>query len=286
MVEIYRSTKDLVYISSFTASAANLVGRFSYFNESINSTTKKIIQKEEDFLDTDTLLAEIVHLPESREGNVILRPQFTEYEIPILSKSLLPLEKQIHLEDLFLRMENNQLILRSKRLNKKIIPRLSSSHFYAHPKNLSLYKFLADLQYQDTMRNIFFDWGILGKEFAFLPRVVYKDMILSKAYWNVSLKDIHFLTSFKEKEEACNKLKDWRERNHIPDIIVIKEMDNRLYIDFNSGLLVDLFFDTIKNKKSLQLEEFLYNNENVVINNTEKQSFVGELIINYYQNLS
>ena len=285
MVEIYRdnNNKEFPYISGFSASAGKLLGRFSYFNKSVEGISRSILKKEEEYLDKDTIFAEIIHLPESREGNVILRPGLTDYEIPILSNSLLPAEKQIQLKDLVLSVKNNKLVLRSIKLNKKIIPRLSSAHFSGHTKNLSFYKFLADLQYQDTQKSIYFDWGIIGQEFKYLPRVSYKGVILSKGYWNIIEKEIRKLIDMSKDPGFMSKIAVWRIQNNIPSTVVIKDTDNKLYIDFDNELLVKVFFNTIKTSKKIMLEEVLFTDKNLFVKNENGEYFTNEFIINFYK---
>ncbi|PXY43248.1 lantibiotic dehydratase family protein [Flavobacterium hydrophilum] len=285
IVEIYRdnSNNEFTYISGFSASACKLLGRFSYFDKSVENITKNIIKKEEEYLDKDTIFAEITHLPEAREGNVILRPAITDFEIPILSNSLLPSDKQIQLKDLFLSVKNNRLVLRSNKLNKKIIPRLSSAHFSGHPKNLSFYKFLADLQYQNTQKSIYFDWGVTGQEFKYLPRVIYRGLVLSKAYWNIGEKEINELVSMSKESDYTNKIESWRIQNNIPLKVVIKDTDNKLYIDFNNELFLKIFFNTIKNSQKIILEEVLFTDKNVFVRNEKGECFTNEFIINFYK---
>ncbi|GGE95469.1 lantibiotic dehydratase family protein [Flavobacterium limi] len=285
IVEIYRDkdNNEFTYVSGFSASAGKLLGRFSYFDEGVENVTKAIIKKEAEYLDKDTIFAEITHLPEAREGNVILRPKLTDYEIPILSNSLVDADRQIQLKDLFLSVKNDRFVLRSHKLNKKIIPRLSSAHFSGHPKNLSFYKFLADLQYQNIQKSIYFDWGATGEDFKYLPRVIYNGLVLSKAYWNISEKEIKELVNMSKKPDYTNKIESWRIQNMIPSRVVIKDTDNKLYIDFNNELFVKIFFNTIKNSQKIILEEVLFTDKNVFVKNEKGECFTNEFIINFYK---
>lgn len=285
LVEIYKKgDQEIIYIPNLIASGAKLLGRFSYFDQDMENMTKNIIKKEMENRE-DVIIAEIVHLPEFREGNVILRPRLTDYEIPILSRSHISEEFQIPLKDLVVSIKKDELVLRSLRLNKRIIPRLSSAHFAGNPKNLSFYKFLADLQYQNIRKNLFFDWGIMGKEFKYLPRVVYKDIILSKAYWNISEKDIEYLTELSRfGEEVHQRVNEWRDRNRVPSVVCIKDMDNKLYIDFNNELLLSLFLNEVKKHHQLILEEVIFDNNNLFVKNENGELFTNEFIVNFYKN--
>ncbi|OFX98569.1 MAG: hypothetical protein A2W89_13535 [Bacteroidetes bacterium GWE2_42_39] len=81
------------------SSAANLLGRFCYLDGKINSFVEQIVKKEQE-LNPDKILAEIVHLPESRLGNILMRPAFREYEIPYLANTSVDKEKIIPVTDL------------------------------------------------------------------------------------------------------------------------------------------------------------------------------------------
>lgn len=286
MVEIYQEEgKEKVYITGFAPSAAKLLGRFSYFDEKFEKITKEIIDKEAKYLDDETILAEIVHLPEAKDGNVILRPQLTDYEIPLLSQSLLPADKQIQLKDLLLLVEDDRLILKSRKINKKIIPLLSSAHNSGSSKNLSIYKFLADFQYQNIERNFQFSWGVIGKDFKYLPRIVYKDIILSKAFWNISKDDLDFVLKNDDKKLLNEKILKFRTKNKIPFIAVIKDADNKLYIDFRNEILVDLFISIVKKHEKIILEEVLFSDSNLFVKNEKGELFTNEFIINFYKEL-
>lgn len=150
--EIYKNKDDLIYYMSgcHGSSAGNLLSRFCNSNSEINSFVRdEIIDKENSLLNENIIFAEIIHLPESRIGNILLRPQLRSYELPYLAKSNLPTDNQIYLNDILVLIKNNQVHLKSKRLNKYIIPRLTSAHNYTNPFLLSIYRFLCDLQSQN-----------------------------------------------------------------------------------------------------------------------------------------
>ena len=122
-------------------------------------------------------MAEIVHLPQQRTGNVLMRPVLREYEIPFLGRSSVDPAYAIPVSDLMVSVRNNTVLLRSKRLNKFIIPHLSNAHNFSFGA-LSIYKFLCDLQSQNIMTNVGFSWGPLESETLYLPRVTYKNILM------------------------------------------------------------------------------------------------------------
>jgi hypothetical protein len=76
--------EEIVIESSGNVSAAKLLGRFCNGNTEIYNLTNEIVEKEKNQY-SDKILAEIVHFPESRTGNILRRPVLRAYEIAYLS---------------------------------------------------------------------------------------------------------------------------------------------------------------------------------------------------------
>ncbi|MDF2933810.1 MAG: lantibiotic dehydratase [Chryseobacterium sp.] len=239
------------------SSAANLLGRFCSEKSEVQNLTKTITQKEEE-LNPDYILAEIIHLPEARIGNVIRRPTLRKYEIPYLAQSVLPKQNQILVDDLYISLKNDRIVLRSKKLNKEIKPYLTNAHNYHH-NALPVYHFLCDLQSQNTRTGLHFNWGGLSQIYKFLPRIEYKNIILSKAQWNITEKDISSLESMmNNKNEFLSQMEIWRSKRQIPKWIQWVKSDNTLPMNLENYDMTKLFIQTIKSEKSITIEEFLY----------------------------
>uniref|UniRef100_UPI0025C72E02 lantibiotic dehydratase family protein n=1 Tax=Chryseobacterium sp. TaxID=1871047 RepID=UPI0025C72E02 len=240
------------------SSAANLLGRFCSEKSDIHSLTKRITEKESE-LNAHYILAEIIHLPETRTGNVIRRPTLRSYEIPFLAQSVLPEENQILIEDLYISLKNNKIILRSKKLNKEIRPYLTNAHNYLS-NSLPVYHFLCDIHSQNVRTGVYFSWGDLKHLYHFLPRVEYQNIIISKARWKITEKEINYLLLYKEDGNMLlNEIKEWRTKRKIPQWIQWVELDNRLTINLENYDLLLMFIHSIKHRKVIIIEEFLYN---------------------------
>lgn len=259
-------------------SAANLLGRFCAEKSTVKNLAQSITKKEEELRHAQhgshEILAEVIHLPEARIGNIIRRPTLRNYEIPYLAQSVLPKDHQISSDDLYISLRNNRIILRSKKLNKEVKPYLTNAHNYSK-NSLPVYHFLSDFYSQDRRSGLHFNWGGLKHIYAFLPRVEYENIILSKARWNIYEEDIMSLVGvLEDKTTFLSELEQWRIQRKIPAWIQWVQYDNTLTLNLENYDLAKLFIDTVKKMKSIIIEEFLYN---------EHDDFKRELIFPMYK---
>lgn len=275
-----KDTYDIILDKVGGSGAANLSGRFCYADDAVCELVKEISEKEKSY-DPNVILAEIIHLPQARTANILQRPIMREYELPFLGKASVAESRQIKPDDLVVSVRDNRFLLRSKRLNKIIIPRLSTAHNFSD-NALAVYQFLCDLQLQGKVGSISFDWGVHSDEYGFLPRVKYKNIILSLASWNVSKHDIKDLLKITDDNGLLSKVDDWRRNNKIPQKVVLCDYDNELMIDFCSVLSIRMLFSLVKNRPVFQIKEFLFNDDNSIVL-SEEGSFSSELILSFYR---
>ncbi len=281
IVEIVKNDdKETIYIdSSGDVSAAKLLGRFCNTNDSIYDLTKEIINKEETFY-SDKILAEIVHIPESRTGNVLRRPILRKYEIPYLCNSATKKEYQIEVSDLMVSIKDNRVVLKSKRLGKEVIPCLSNAHNY-HKNSLPIYHFLCDLQSQDVKPIFSFSWGVLESHYDYFPRVMYKDVIISKAKWKVTKVEINHFYS-QNGIELVKNFTSWKNQRNMPQYVNWVNFDNTLLLDLEKEIGIQLFLKSVKNFDEIVLQEFLFT-EDSIVKNTIGEPFTNQVIMSFYK---
>lgn len=264
MVEIFEENGSekiaLNYVN--TTSANKLIGRFTLGDKKIHDLAQEIsffeFKKNE-----DKILAEIVHIPQDRTGNVLRRAHLRDFEIPYITKSNLPNNKQITSNDLLVSIVNNQIVLKSAKFQKIVIPCLSNAHNYSFD-SLPMYHFLADLQNQNNENFISFDWGPIKEYYNFFPRVEYNDVIISKAKWKISITDLITFIDIKLVIKNLN----------IPRYVFIEEGDNTLLLDLELNLCLELLERKVRNDKQLFLVEFIRPNSKTI-------TYCNQFIFNY-----
>lgn len=262
-------------------SAINLIGRFSHADKNIELLVNSIASKEKE-ISSDVLLAEIVHLPQSRIGNILLRTSFRDYEIPYLAQSTITENNIIELNDVMLSIRKNKLVLRSKKFNKEIVPCLGTAHnFSLH--TLPVYRFLADIQTQNKRRFMSLRFGTLTEELSFIPRVEYKNVILSLATWIIHNNEIKEIIN--EQDTEYSKLKKFIKSKKIPNDVVLIENEDEFYINFKNLNYIEMFIQLVKEKKTpIILKEFLFMTSSQLVRDAVNNNYANEIIFSFYKN--
>lgn len=282
MFEVLKDNEQDVSImlKSAGGNGANLLARFAHTDEKIEALVKEITFKEQELM-PEVILAEIVHLPEARIGNILYRPHIREYELLYMANSDLPRDKVIPVSDLMLSVKQNRLVIRSKKLNKEIVPRLTNAHNYRN-RPLPVYHFLCDMQMQQGRRGLYFTWGSLENELPFRPRVRYKNTILSEAYWTIKGKDMKHLFEIEDDKLLIEEITKWRESISLPRRVLLPDGDNELYVDWENPLSIQALFAIIKKRTTIAFKEFLFEPVNAVVKG-EDGSYLNECIAIFYK---
>lgn len=271
---------DKIFIEGLLPDATKLTGRFSYMDDNIYCENRNIFNTYSSKFPNDIIFAEISHLVSPRDGNVIIRKPLSEYEIPIICNSESPKEKTINLKDITVRLRDNKFLLRRKQDLKRVIPIISCSHNVYKYDCLGIYKFLVLLNQEYQGIPLSFDWGVLKEGFTFLPRVIYKNFILSKASWKIRKKQIVKLIECTSETKLLERMSAFRNEYNIPEEFVVKEFDNFLYINSTNTFFIKLFVGVVKNKDWFIIEEFLFSKEKSVIFDESGDMFANQFIVN------
>ncbi|GAA4312342.1 lantibiotic dehydratase [Compostibacter hankyongensis] len=250
---VFRTTGDCVFIEQAGGSTASaLPGRFSPFSADLHRCLTDIVRVEEES-NPEVVFAEIAHCGDSHIANVERRNIFRKYEIPVLTGSALPEEGQIAPNDLWVTVQNGEIMLWSKRLKKRVIPRLTSAFNYFR-SDLPVFRFLCDLQHQGLRSNFNFELPLFFPDLSFYPRVRYRNCILSLASWHLDREDIGNL--LKSDETVPGALKKAASTLWWPRYISLNKYDN--YLVFDTEKEDDLAFlgKMLKKDDKIIIKEF------------------------------
>jgi thiopeptide-type bacteriocin biosynthesis protein len=228
-------------------SGAELLGRFAHGDATLEAGIRELVRGEE-ALDPEAIYAELVHLPDPRGANVVLRPVLREWELPYLGLSGAPVERQVHADDLDIAVRGDGLVLRARSLGRRVVPRLSSAHNHT-TFGAPLYRLLAALATDD--RDAAWTWGPLEAA-PFLPRVRHGSVVLARARWRVTADEVGGA-----RQVGTADLDALRVRRRLPRHVVLAQGDNRLVLDLDDDLGIANLRRELRAGGDVRLEELL-----------------------------
>ncbi|MBC6491705.1 thiopeptide-type bacteriocin biosynthesis protein [Flavihumibacter stibioxidans] len=277
---MFRTLKDRVVIENIGgASALSLLGRFTGVNSSFDEQVRSMAAKEQ-ALNPDILFAEIAHLGESKFANINRREQVRDFEIPVLTSSIAQSHYQVQLNDLMISVVNERIVLRSKRLNKEIVPRLSSAFNYTK-SSLPIYRFLCDAQGQGLRMGGAFNLSHYLAGLSFYPRVVYKTAILQLAEWHLMDSDLEV---FKDKSDnhLFASFSQFAKSEGMPRYIALIRGDNYLVFDRFKRDDVLLLLSELRTEEKCILQEFPYLNDGMNVRDNYGKTYLPQWIAALY----
>ncbi|HEX8905861.1 MAG TPA: lantibiotic dehydratase family protein, partial [Longimicrobiaceae bacterium] len=257
-------------------SGARLLGRFAHLDPALEREVAAHLAAEE-ALRPGAVFAEIVHLPQGRIGNVIARPALRAYEIPYLGRGCASGEHRIEPADLRVSVRRGRVTLRSARLGREVLPRLSTAHNYHPGHELPVYRFLCALQDHAVQSSLGWDWGA-QKTAAFLPRVARGRLVLSGATWNLSPREARRITGAEARRDHA-EIDAWRRERELPRFALLVQGDNRLAVDFENPVSALVFARLLRGKSGATLVEAPQLGHGSACARGPEGSFANEIVI-------
>ena len=251
-----------------------LLGRFCHADSELHRLVREHLRAEEQAR-SDCVFAEVVHLPEGRVGNILCRPVLRDWEIPYLGQSGAPASRQLPVSDLLVSVQSDRIVLRSRRLGREVLPRLSTAHNYSL-SGPSIYRFLCALQHQGILPGLMWDWGPLAAA-PFLPRVVSGRTVLARACWNLGESG---RAAFREPRGSRQfaAVQRLRQRLGLPRYVALSEADNDLVADLDNVLSVEALAHQAGRQPSARLTELFPDPSQLCVSGPEGR-FTHQLII-------
>ncbi len=230
----------------------SLLGRFCGADPALTDRVRALADAEAR-LAGDALVAEIVHLPHERTGNVACRPALRAFEIPILGRSTAGGDGVLPLSDLTVAIVEDEVILRSKSRDRRVLPRLSCSDNFRLP-GVAAYRFLAMVAASEAAAPPCWSWGPLDCLPA-LPRVVYGRCILALARWRLGPEMTTELARLGRPARRA-RIEAVRAEMRLRRRVLFVQHDQTLPVDLDNEISVDAFVQVAAGKVAVLEEMF------------------------------
>lgn len=268
---------EVLVLGGAGPSGARMLGRFCHLTPELDEAVRRHLRAEEQSR-PEAVFAEIVHLQDGGIGSVLHRPVLREHEIVYVGRSGAPVERQIPVDDLWVRVAGGRIELRSRRLQREVVPRLTNAHDFAG-SSLPVYRFLCSLQYQGFASALEWRWGALAQLPGFLPRVCAGRIVLARARWTL-VKGALATLQADSPEERYHSMQALRSREGLPRWVVVVDYDNRLVLDLDNPLCVESLAHLCRKADRIVLEENYPGPDELCASGPEGR-FVHELLVTF-----
>ncbi len=211
-LEIYDG-KALVYSAGGTTANA-LLGRFTQLEQYLLYARK--LAEEEQQANPDVLFFDVAYAFEGKVDNVNRRAHIYPAELCLGTWSTH--EESLQMEDILVRIVNNEIMLQHRITGKRLVPRIASAYNYRR-SDLVHFRFLSDLQHQRLSSQLSFDLQFFFPRLDSYPRVTYRNCIINPARWLLP------------KFESFVELNNWFLEKQIDQLLKVGNGDQVLVID-------------------------------------------------------
>jgi thiopeptide-type bacteriocin biosynthesis protein len=231
--------------------------------------------RAEQALRPDVILADVVHVPDGRIGNIVLRPRVRDAYISVVDRASARVDgRELVLSDLMVSVERDRVVLRLPS-GEEVEPRVSTAHETRSRRSVGIYRFLCALARQGRLPAGRWDWGPLAQA-SFLPRVVSGRIVLASARWRVDGSRIAALAG--DDVTLLRAAAELRAELGLPRRVLMADDDRALLVDFDNVLTVESFAQLARGLDSVVLVEMLPELDEQCVHGAEGR-FAHELIV-------
>jgi thiopeptide-type bacteriocin biosynthesis protein len=234
--------------------AIRMLGRMAAVDPAVRAIGERIAAFEQASR-SDSVLAEICYVPK-RRGDLAARADLYPYRLIFSNEARHPDDRNLPLEDLWVSVQGHRVALRSERLDRWVLPRLSTM-CAVWTRDPTLYRFLVAVQFQDVSRGAAWSWGALAG-LPVLPRVRVGRSVLARARWRLAGRDARELASTRTDIELFRIAKGWQAVQRAPRwLAAYVGHGPEMVVDFDSILSLESLRHLVRSHPSVYLFEML-----------------------------
>jgi thiopeptide-type bacteriocin biosynthesis protein len=202
----------------------------------------------------------------------------------MLTPSLLDEHYQISLSELWVSVQNNEVIMWSAKHGKRVIPRLSSAFNYQRD-DLAAFRFLCDLQHVGVQTNFNFAIENLYPGLDFYPRVEFEQAILQCAQWYPDISVFTPIFNEKNEQKRLDGFAQLRQQLQFCKYVALTQHDHQLIFNLDNSADVAFCLETIQPLKKIVIREVLADSiDKPMLFNKNKQGMASQFIATIYHN--
>lgn len=205
-------------------------GRFANRFKKIDKLYKELVEKDNRQYEEDFNIVEISLIPENKsEANVMRTINYREYELSLYCTKTDDDKKSVELENIYIGVENNNFFAVDVNTGKKLI--FKKTNMYNNDLVCNEIKFLLEIS-NNYIEWYSFPWLKAYENMNYIPKIKYKDIILSNKQWNLNINDIVGIDS-DDYEIIQKSIIDYFEKMNMSSLFLLSMADNEILFDLS-----------------------------------------------------
>lgn len=224
--------------------------RYLSSDSELRSRVENMVEQETARFD-GVVLAELLHQADKDPINAVT-PQLGMHQacIPVSVLNACRDVLSIELSDLSVYYSEGRFRLRSKKLNREVLPVLTNLHTSRIDSN-TIYQFLSEIHAQYGFYELSWKWGSLQR--SFVPRVEMGGLILVPAIWRMGSKILQELRAAQDDHAAAERI---LKELGIPASFEYLANDSAIYVNVKEKRSFASFLHEIQGRDLIAIREF------------------------------
>lgn len=272
---LFRIAGETLFLESAGGTNATaMLGRFTVADPQIAASAREMARQVEE-LNPDIIFAELLHLTDPHTDNINRRKQIWTYELPLTAAAEPDsATRLLRLDDLYVEIKDQKIMLWSKSNNKYVVPR-STSAYNHNIDQLPIFRFLADLSHQYAANHSQFELADYFPGLSSYPRVSYKGTIIGLATWLFTKADIADLLSA-DVQDLPDVFSRFAAAYHLPPLYCFSEGDQQLVFNRDRPEDARFFVETVRSKEKIKVAEFLGTDETSLFRDSRGRPYLTQ----------
>lgn len=256
---------ELIFVEQIGGATSNaLNGRFTMADELVTHYAKNIAAAEQQ-ANPDVLFFDVAYMVEANVDNVNRRKLIYGHQLSILNfdTSAAPLA----LNDIQISVKGTEIILRSKQLNKRLVPRMASAYNYIR-SDLSVFRLLCDLQHQGLQTNLSFPLDAIIPDLDYYPRLQYQNIVLCNNKWRIKKEAL--LGADQKKMISIAECRSYLNNLGVSEYFKAGISDQTLCFGLQNDDDINAFLQYVLKQGNIYIEEMVMPQNSIVVDEAAK----------------
>ena len=219
-------------------------GRFANRFPKIDEVYEKLVKIDNSKYEKNSKIVELGIIPDKKSDTNVLRTvNYRDLELNFYCRNESLNDEILLLKNILIGVNHKGFYAIDRKTNKKLI--FKKTNMYNIDLLPNELKFLLEISYNNYINWTSFPWLIAYSKMTYIPKIKYKNIVLSPRQWKIKLDNIDGISTndYKNVEESISK---YFIKSKIPKRFLMVFADHEILYDLNRSIDKEVFAITLK----------------------------------------